>query len=281
VPGEAFYLYDVDTGEWCSPTYHPLGDESARYQVEFGVDGSATFRTNRDRLLIELVVFVPPDDPTGVYLLTIRNEGESASPVSSRTVFSDRACGPPEHSGPLEIRHDKYSSALYFENPRNTFRSGPAFVAMFPPPDQIETNRGRFFGAGQHIARPYFVEQAGPDLTSTHDDRPIAALLASIDVPAGGETTIVVILGQADDRANAEAVVRKYQSPDAARAALEATRQWWLDLMGRVQVETSDSAFDSYLDWMKYQALAERIWSRRGFYQASGRSAFVTSFKTR
>ena len=84
----------------------------------------------------------------------------------------------------------------------------------------------------------------------------------------------MVILGQADDRAKAEAVVRKYQSPDVARAALEATRQWWLELMDRVQVETSDSAFDSYLDWMKYQALAERIWSRRGFYQASGAFGF-------
>ena len=274
VPGEAFYLYDVDTGEWCSPTYHPLGDASARYQVEFGVDGSATFRTNRDRLLIELVVFVPPDDPTGVYLLTIRNEGESARRFRVAPYFQIVLADQPEHSGPLKIRRDGYSSAVYFENPRNTFRSGPAFVAMSPPPDQIETNRGWFFGAGQNIARPYFVEQAGPDLTSTHDDRPIAALLASIDVPAGGDTTIVVILGQADDRAKAEAVVRKYQSPDVARAALEATRQWWLELMDRVQVETSDSAFDSYLDWMKYQALAERIWSRRGFYQASGAFGF-------
>ena len=26
VPGEAFYLYDPDTGEWFSPTYHPLND---------------------------------------------------------------------------------------------------------------------------------------------------------------------------------------------------------------------------------------------------------------
>ena len=274
VPGEAFYLYDVDTGEWCSPTYHPLGDASARYQVEFGVDGSATFRTNRDRLSIELVVFVPPDDPTGVYLLTIRNEGESTRRFRVAPYFQIVLAAQPEHSGPLKIRRDGYSSAVYFENPRNTFRSGPAFVAMSPSPDQIETNRGRFFGAGQNIARPYFVEQAGPDLTSTHDDRPIAALLASIDVPAGGTTTIVVILGQADDRAKAEAVVRKYQSPDVARAALEATRQWWLELMDRVQVETSDSAFDGYLDWMKYQALAERIWSRRGFYQASGAFGF-------
>ena len=32
--------------------------------------------------------------------------------------------------------------------------------------------------------------------------------------------------------------------------------------------------FDRYLDWLKYQALAERIWARRGFYQASGAFGF-------
>ena len=110
VPGEAFYLYhDVDTGEWCSPTYHPLGDASARYQVEFGVDGSATFRTSRDRLSIELVVFVPPDDPTGVYLLTIRNEGESARRFRVAPYFQIVLADQPERSA-RKIRRDGYSA---------------------------------------------------------------------------------------------------------------------------------------------------------------------------
>ena len=30
VPGEAFYLYDPDAGEWFSPTYHPLNDARRR-----------------------------------------------------------------------------------------------------------------------------------------------------------------------------------------------------------------------------------------------------------
>ena len=134
VPGEAFYLYDVDTGEWYSPTYHPLGDRSAGHHVEFGVDGSATFRTNRDPLSIELVVFVPPDDPTGVYLLTIRNEGESARRFRVAPYFQIVLADQPEHSGPLKIGRDGSSGAVSFENPRNTFRSGPAFVSNVAVP---------------------------------------------------------------------------------------------------------------------------------------------------
>ncbi len=44
--------------------------------------------------------------------------------------------------------------------------------------------------------------------------------------------------------------------------------------MDTVTVETTNPEFDRYLDWLKYQALAERIWARRGFYQASGAFGF-------
>src|SRR5205085_259477 len=75
-------------------------------------------------------------------------------------------------------------------------------------------------------------------------------------------------------RRQAEAVVRKFQTPDAARAALVETRQWWTNRINAVRVRTGSPAFDRYLDWLKYQALAERLWARRGFYQASGAYGF-------
>jgi cyclic beta-1,2-glucan synthetase len=44
--------------------------------------------------------------------------------------------------------------------------------------------------------------------------------------------------------------------------------------MGTVKVETNQPEFDRYQNWLKYQALAERIWARRGFYQTSGAYGF-------
>jgi cyclic beta-1,2-glucan synthetase len=138
----------------------------------------------------------------------------------------------------------------------------------------METRRGRFFGTGRSVAHPLLVERGEPDAGPILDDRPIAALLATLEIPAHGERTVVVILGQADDRKQAEAVIGKYQDVGAARAALAGTRRWWLSLMDTLQVQTNQPQFDRYLDWLKYQALAERIWARRGFYQASGAFGF-------
>src|SRR5690606_36980975 len=64
VPAEAFYLHDPESGEWFSPTYHPLNDSLARHEVEFGMS-HATFRMARGPVETELNVFVPPEEPVG------------------------------------------------------------------------------------------------------------------------------------------------------------------------------------------------------------------------
>ena len=93
-------------------------------------------------------------------------------------------------------------------------------------------------------------------------------------MPAGGEAVVVVVLGQAENRRRAEMVIGKYRDVESAQADLEATRGWWRGLMGGVRVQTADPAFDAYLEWLKYQAVAERLHARRGFYQASGACGF-------
>jgi cyclic beta-1,2-glucan synthetase len=273
VPAEAFYLYDPETAEWFAPTYHPLNDSRALNEAEFGVDGSATFVMKHGTLETELVVFVPPDEPVGVYMLTVKNRGEHPRRLRLAAYFQIVLAGQPEYSGPLLV-HVSEPNAVFFENPRNTFRTGPAFVALSCGAEHIETERGRFFGEGRDVAHPELVRSGKPLGQRTRDDRPIAAMLTTLEIPARGERTIVVLLGQTDERQRAEATIRKYQDVDAALTSLEATRRWWLSLMDTMRVRTNNPDLDGYLDWLKYQALAERIWARRGFYQASGAYGF-------
>jgi cyclic beta-1,2-glucan synthetase len=270
LPGEAIYLFDLDAREWYSPTYHPLNDAAATYTAEFDVDGAATFHMTSGELETELTVFVPPDEPAGVYLLTIRNSADVPRRMRVVPYFQMVLGELPESAGPLVIRHDPALNALFFTNPRNRFRRGTAFVTMSPSAERVETRRGRFLGSGRGVARPTFVERGEPEATEHGDDRPIAAFLAHVDVPARGEATVAVVLGQANDRRRAQDVVLKLRTPEAARAALAATREWWSRRIDSVRVKTANPAFDGYADWLHYQALAERLWARRGFYQASG-----------
>jgi cyclic beta-1,2-glucan synthetase len=210
----------------------------------------------------------------GVYILTIRNHADEPRRLRLSPYFQIVLAGQPEHAGALSVRVDPALDAVFCQNPRNTFRTGPAFAAISERVERFETSRGRFFGRDRDLARPHFLKEGGPDASATLDDRPVAAMLATLDVPANGSYTVVILVGQADDRRAAEAVIRKYQDVADAEEALEATRRWWRDLIGTVRVDSASPEFDAYLDWLKYQALAERIWSRRGFYQASGAYGF-------
>lgn len=274
VPAEAIYLYDPDQNEWFSPTYHPLNDRSAKHESEFGVDGTAVFRMTKGTLSTELTVFVPPDDPAGVYLLTVKNHAKQARRIRVAPYFQMALAFQPERSGPLQVKHDKASSALFFKNPRNLFRTGWAFASMSLPAERVETKRGRFFGAGRGTAHPFLVEKGEADVTELTDARQIAGFLGTMELPAGGESTVAVILGQTDGERQALEWVRKYKSIEAAQKSLTETREWWTKFTATVEVETNQPEFDQLQNWLKYQALAERIWPRRGFYQTSGAFGF-------
>ncbi|MBU1862804.1 MAG: hypothetical protein KKH94_03965 [Candidatus Omnitrophica bacterium] len=274
VPQEAIYLYDVGEKEWYCPTLHPLNDHSAENTCEFSVDGSATFHMKKGDIATELTVFVPPNDPTGVYLLTVKNNSNTSRKMRVAPYFQMVLEFQPEKSGTLRTRYDKDLNALFFNNPRNIFRVGWAFASMTTPAECIETRRGRFFGRGRSTAHPVMVEEGKPDRKQYTDDRQIAAFLGTLNIPANSERTVAIILGQTDKLKEAKAVVKKYRTVKAAQSSLKATRTWWLSLMKTVEVQTNQPEFDQILNWLKYQALAERIWARRGFYQTSGAYGF-------
>lgn len=270
LPGEAIYLFDPVAREWFAPTWEPVRERGAEYETEFRVDGTAVFHMRQGTLATELTVFVPQDEPVGVYRLTVRNQGEQVRRLKVAAYFEMVLANRPEHAGTLRQWASPDGKGLFFENPRNTFRTGPAFATMNPAPEATLTRRGDFFGMGRSVAHPQWVEGVDGQAAADADDRPVAAFRAGIEVLPHSERTVVVVLGQAGTRAEAERVIKLYADPAHAEAELNATRRWWNEYSRNVTVETSDPAFDGILYWLKYQALAERLWARKGFYQSSG-----------
>ena len=185
--------------------------------------------------------------------------------------------GQPEYAGPLEIRRRPGARTPCSSRTRGT-RSAPGRRSspMSGPAERVETTPGPVLRRRPGRRPPRTSWSAASPTPAEHgDDRPIAAFLTTLEVPAQGEATVVVVLGQADDRRRAEAVIRKYQ--DAGRRAGRPRRDPALvagpdghgpgpDQPARSSTATSTGC--------KYQALAERIWARRGFYQASGAFGF-------
>ncbi len=85
---------------------------------------------------------------------------------------------------------------------------------------------------------------------------------------------IVFLLGEADQVAEAQALIARYRAADLDQIYQQVVALWD-DVLGKVQVRTPDRALDLMLNrWLLYQTLACRVWARSGFYQASGAYGF-------
>ncbi len=274
LPSETFHLYDFENKQWFSPTYLPLRDTEARHIVEFRLDGTAVFRMEKGTISTELTVFVPTLDPTGVYILKVTNRGDTARHLRFSPCFRIVLADNPENA--ITVISTKHESidAVFFTNPNNIFRSGPAFAAVSLPAEIIETCRGGFIGNGRSISKPFMTENGAVSTENSIDDAKIAAFLCTLEIPPGESRTVTVLLGQANTRKEAESVIRKYKDPKIVQEELAATRKWWLGLMDTLRVRTNDDSFDRFLNWLKFQTLSDRIWARRGFYQSSGAYGF-------
>jgi cyclic beta-1,2-glucan synthetase len=239
--------------------------------------GSATFKKTRAQLMIELTIFVPPDAPTDVRLLTIRNQSTERKRFRIVPYFDMALDESPQDSLTwIETSYERNANTLLFFNPHNDFQRGWAFVSTSLAPTAIETVRSRFVGTtGRDLTNPIMVETGEPDQSRKDDLRRVAAFAGEIEVEAGGEASIVVVLGQAAAREQAVALAVRFRQLEAARLALQATRDWWSHRTNAVRIKSNNEAFDRLVNqWLPYQLLTSRLWGRTGPNQRGGATGF-------
>jgi cyclic beta-1,2-glucan synthetase len=268
-PGQVIYIRDLDSDEVDAPGFAPFQREDATHDVIFE-PGVATFRKTRGALATDYCVFVPPDFPGDMRLLTLRNLGEKTLRLRV-TPFCDIVLGEDANNTKDILKTTIVDNVLMFENPKNDFHRGVAFAAtsLFDPVK--ETIRTRFFGGpGRNITSPAMVETGVPDAAQRGDGRRVAVFSRDIDIAPGAQTTIAIVLGQASDGILALNAGRAARVPDV-EAHLAATRAHWAGLLGKVRVATNRPDFDRLVNvWLPYQVMASRLFGRVGPNQRGG-----------
>ncbi|HEY1781856.1 MAG TPA: glycosyl transferase family 36 [Roseiarcus sp.] len=272
-PGQIVYLRDLDKGENGAVVFAPFQREDATYDAVYE-PGVATFTTSRGDLEIEYVVFVPPDYPGDMRLLTLRNRG--TNPKRLRVApFFDLALEDSPNASVDKIHDETVGSTLLFQNPRNDFVRGFAFAATSLEQPATETIRARFFGGpGRNVLTPALVETGASDGAARDDGRRVAAFSSEIALPPGGETRIAIAFGEAPTRADALAAAARI-GVATAEAELQATRASWAERLGKVEVRSNRPDFDRLVNtWLPYQLYASRLFGRVGPNQLGGATGY-------
>jgi cyclic beta-1,2-glucan synthetase len=91
----------------------------------------------------------------------------------------------------------------------------------------------------------------------------------------GESKTITFLLGETENRKEAEQIISAYGKSKKIKEAFEEVKRYWDELLGTVQVNTPDPSMNLLLNrWLIYQTVVCRLWARSAFYQAGGAYGF-------
>jgi cyclic beta-1,2-glucan synthetase len=275
-PSEMFYVRDEDSGELWSPTPLPIREESGEYVVRHG-HGYTRVAYDAHGVALELLQFVPVDDPIKISRLTLTNH----SPYSRRlsvTAYLEWVLGVSRSgSAPfVTTEMDPATGAMFARNSwSRDFSTRIAFADLGGAQTAWTGDRTEFLGRNGAPDRPAALnrrERLSGRTGAAFD--PCCALQTIVEIPAGGHASVVWFLGQTETHDQARTLIQRYRSDDL-EARLKAVTDGWAATLSTVQVKTPDRALDLLLNqWLLYQTLACRLWARTAFYQASGAFGF-------
>ncbi len=275
-PGEGIYIHDLETGAAFSPLAAVVRDPAMVYETWHG-QGFSTFRTRRGALSMDLTHVVDPADPVRITRLRIQNAGAAAARLRVYA-YAEWVLGSHRSRTAATIvpSRDAATGALLAQNPYGLdFGERVAFLASDREPDSVTADRQEFLGRHGTSRAPQAV-LAGAALSGRIEagDDPCAAIARDVEIPAGGDVTLLWLLGDAGSAEEASALIAAHRAKDFDQR-LADNEQDWRSFLDTLQVETPDDALNVMVNhWLPYQALACRIRARSAFYQASGAFGF-------
>ncbi|MDR6740985.1 cyclic beta-1,2-glucan synthetase [Herbaspirillum sp. 1173] len=273
--GEAFFVRDEASGEIWSPTAQPIRD-GGTYVARHG-HGYSRFTHEAHGIALELLQFVPLDDPIKVSRLTLHNISPQTRRLSV-TAYTEWVLGTSRAAcAPFILTEiDAASGVLLARNPWSTaFPGRIAFADLAGRQTAWTADRTEFLGRRGSLAAPAALQcEASLSGAVGAGLDPCAVLQCSLVLRPGESVDVIALLGQGGSPQECLALAARWRQADLD-AELQRVRDHWNDVLGAVQVRTPDRAMDILLNgWLLYQTLACRIWARSAFYQASGAYGF-------
>jgi cyclic beta-1,2-glucan synthetase len=275
IPGEALYLRDEETGRFWSPMPLPAPDSNA-YLIRHGA-GYSIFEHYSHGLNQRVRLFAIQDAPVKVIQVRLENTWSRPRRVTA-TYYAEWVLGVNREWTQQYVipEFDAPHQALLARNPYNAeFGDRLAFLTSNKMIHGLTADRTEFLGRMGGLKKPAALGRVGLASMVRAGLDPCGALQVHIDLPPQGTEEFYFLLGEGEDREDTFNWIEKYRDETQIEIAWKATRKFWDEILGKVQVQTPDPGMNLVLNrWLLYQALSCRIWGRTAFYQSSGAYGF-------
>jgi cellobiose phosphorylase len=288
--GRYIYLRDNTDGKFWSPSWMPVRGEFDEYTCRHGM-GYTIIRSVSHQIEVETRYFVPLGENLEIWELTLTNQRAETANVS---IFSavefclwdawDDATNFQRNfsTGQVEFVDDVIYHKTEYRERRDHF----AYFACSEKLSGFDTQRESFLGAYRGWASPIVVEKGKSSNSVAHGWQPIGSHHVKVKIEPGESKKIVFVLGyhenpkgakfdppdsQVINKKTVKPIILKYLQSKNVEAAFISLRDYWNELLGKLQVTTPDEHTNRMVNiWNAYQCMITFNMSRSASYFESG-----------
>jgi cellobiose phosphorylase len=288
--GRYLYLRDNNTGNYWSPSWMPTRTKLDEYECRHG-QGYTIITSKLNGIKSSTRYFVPLGESLEIWQVTLTNESGSDVDLSLFSAIEFCLWDANDDStnfqrnysiGQMEVVDDVIYHKTEYRERRDHF----AYFACSEKPAGFDTQREAFLGAYRNWDEPVVVETGDSCNSIAHGWQPIGSHQVKFHLAHGEQKEVIFILGyqenpkddkfdppgsQVINKKSARRAIEKYLQPANTEQAFYELREYWTNLLGKLQVTTPDEHTDRMVNiWNAYQCMITFNMSRSASYFESG-----------
>ena len=288
--GKYIYIKNNVTGEVWSPTFLPVKTNLDNYECRHGF-GYSVLTSEYKGIKIEFTLFVPNDDNLEIWDLKINNNSGQVADLSLYTYFEWCLGSSADHHREFHktfivTEFDKKNNAILatkrlWEIPlgdRGHWNIDYEYYGYFTSNKKVsdyETEKENFIGQYGDLINPLALKDGKLSKQTGNWNDPIGTIKVDVKINNGETDRINFYLGLVKEKKDLPVIIKKYRTSKQIDKAIEDVKVKWQHLLGTLEINTPDKAMNLLVNkWLRYQAIAGRLWGRTAYYQQSGAFGF-------
>ena len=274
IPSEIIYIKDMESKKTWSLGLNPMPD-NRNYNVIYGF-GYCKYIHNNLGIEQELEIFVPREDSCKISILNLKNKTPNKKHVKLYYYIKPVIGEDEIKTGKnINLKYERNSNMIIAKNLYvNEIDNTNIYVSSS---EKIRSYTGdkKFFLGKNGLSNPDGIKKVTLNNSNALGRNACIALEIEVEIESFSNKEISFILGAEENIMDCKNISYKYSKLQNCRQELENVKNYWKELLGKLQVYTPLESMNILLNgWCIYQTLESRLLGRSGYYQSGGAFGF-------
>ncbi len=288
--GKYFYIKNNNTNEIWSPTWMPVKTELDSYECRYGF-GYSRFITEYKNIKVTLTIFVPINESLEIWNFQVENSTGKEISLSIFSYFEWCLGSSSDHHREfhktfIETDFDSELNAMtatkrLWEIPlgdRGHWNIEYPYLGFISSSKKImdyDGDKESFIGQYASLKKPsgLFLENLARKTGKWNDS--IGTVRVDCNLENNSTDYFSFFMGIAESKSDISSSLEKFSNQENIDEELEQVRKLWNNKFDTMVIDTPDEGMNFLVNkWLRYQAIAGRLWGRTAYYQQSGAFGF-------